>query len=647
MAYASKLEKLPLTYRWALSEEIDQLQEFVEASDDTSLITIGSGGSLTNAIFASVLHQYNGVTAQYLTPLELVSSDYCFRDKSVLIISAGGNNPDVLASLSAIAKKEPRELAVLCGSKKSRIGKVAKRYKFVRLCEFDSQYLQDGFLATNSVLAFAVLLFRAYKKYFNLEPPSSFDQLIGVKNGFLNEYWSYLKDKVSPLLGKGILFALFGKWGKPAAYDLESKLIESALRIIHVVDYRNFAHGRHNWLSKRGAETGVIAFVTREEKILAEKTLSILPSDIKVSTLKSEKQGPLATLELLIQDLVLTGILGEYSGMDPGRPRVPSFGRSLYHLKIPLELEELPPPFDSLSARDRAAIERKAGMTFSKLCLNKTAVEFWLNAYSSFVHRITGIAYDAAVFDYDGTLCAPSDRFTGPSETISKELNRILEYGLTIGIATGRGKSVKNDLRKIVEKRFWSNVLVGYYNGSDIGQLDDDSHPNLGLAMDQTIEKLIPQLQQNSYLNQIASYDIRPMQITFSPKGTISLNRLSVFLRSIIDSVAFPEIQVLESSHTIDLVAPRVTKLELVSKIRNKISRNGTKPAVLCIGDKGRWPGNDFALLSEVHSLSVDSVSADPHSCWNLAPEGYRGVQAMQYYFNKLRKRKNKIMLKP
>ncbi len=65
------------------------------------------------------------------------------------------------------------------------------------------------------------------------------------------------------------------------------------------------------------------------------------------------------------------------------------------------------------------------------------------------------------------------------------------------------------------------------------------------------------------------------------------------------------------------------------------IAKQLNKPTqTLCIGDKGKWPGNDFFLLSEKYSLSVDTVSPDFDSCWNLAPIGHRGVQAVLDYFN-------------
>lgn len=46
------------------------------------------------------------------------------------------------------------------------------------------------------------------------------------------------------------------------------------------------------------------------------------------------------------------------------------------------------------------------------------------------------------------------------------------------------------------------------------------------------------------------------------------------------------------------------------------------------------WPGNDSYMLKEPFSLSVDEVSPDPKTCWNLAPPGYRGVQATLAYLD-------------
>jgi hypothetical protein len=89
----------------------------------------------------------------------------------------------------------------------------------------------------------------------------------------------------------------------------------------------------------------------------------------------------------------------------------------------------------------------------------------------------------------------------------------------------------------------------------------------------------------------------------------------------------------LRSSHAMDVIAPSVSKQAVIDEVRQAI---GSESAILCIGDRGRWPGNDFALLSNPNSLSVDEVSPDPAQCWNIAPPGSRGVQAVVYYLEHL-----------
>lgn len=91
------------------------------------------------------------------------------------------------------------------------------------------------------------------------------------------------------------------------------------------------------------------------------------------------------------------------------------------------------------------------------------------------------------------------------------------------------------------------------------------------------------------------------------------------------------QLRVVASSHSVDVLASGVSKLAGVGAVRGR-SREPKCGRVLCIGDRGRWPGNDHALLSEPLSLSVHEVSTDPETCWNIAPPGHRGVQALLGY---------------
>lgn len=125
------------------------------------------------------------------------------------------------------------------------------------------------------------------------------------------------------------------------------------------------------------------------------------------------------------------------------------------------------------------------------------------------------------------------------------------------------------------------------------------------------------------------------MQITVQQRLLAPQAVVWDIVQQIANEVVPKGVTVLRSSHSVDILAPGVSKRTLVSRVRDVVG--DAEPAqVLCIGDRGRWPGNDFTLLSELFSLSVDEVSPDPKTCWNLASAGHRGVQATLDYLRSI-----------
>ena len=94
-----------------------------------------------------------------------------------------------------------------------------------------------------------------------------------------------------------------------------------------------------------------------------------------------------------------------------------------------------------------------------------------------------------------------------------------------------------------------------------------------------------------------------------------------------------------QSSHSIDILAPGVSKQSLIVALMEWLPQGHEDSAILCIGDRGRWPGNDFELLQHPLSLSVDQTSSDPDTCWNLAPPSSRHVDACLYYLRHMKVR--------
>ncbi|MGA2917608.1 HAD hydrolase family protein [Methanoregula sp.] len=620
--YSNELVKIDQTLNWALNEPIDFLESFFDRSYNSPLITIGSGGSYSAACMAALLHQNYGNMGIWVSPLEFTHAKKTVDSSNVLVISSEGHNTDILSIFEYAAKMEPLQLTALCMKKKSPLADLCKKYQFSEYCGFDIPSQKDGFLATNSLLATMILLIRCYQNIFQNIP--KFTNNIHLSEEKLKK----IHADSQKILNRDTLVVLYSGWGYPAAIDLESKSTEGAIVNVQLADYRNFAHGRHNWLAKNGGNSGIIALITPDDLELAEKTLSLIPDEIPILRITTQENGPTGTIEILIKIFHLVQILGQSKKIDPGMPKIPIFGRKIYHLKSKGYMweKQFPKAVDPLMA---IAIIRKNGCaSFGEI----VDLNYWKNAYKQYRERIESTSYGSLVFDYDGTLCDAKERYCGPSNEISSMLNYLLERNVTIGIATGRGKSVRTDLQKIIQKKYWDKVVIGYYNGSDIALLNNNNHPDLDRKGSNEIEELTDLIKKQDKLLTISNIKFRPHQISIEPKKKIYWARISQIINQYISSYRKFNLRLFESSHSFDIVDNSVSKINLVDECKKIAGKKSHSENVLCIGDKGKWPGNDFELLSTPYSLSVHTVSLDPTICWNLSPPGCRGIQSTLYY---------------
>ncbi len=627
--YGTQLRMLKDTYKWALDADIDKLKRSIELSVDSPLIAVGSGGSLTVASLAALLHTYStGRIASHMTPFEFVSQNNEIQNTAILMVTAGGRNSDILSTFKEIIFREPYQLTIICGRKHSPLSKLAQDYDYVRMIEFENlPFKKDGYISTNSLLAFSTLLVRSYlslceDKAMNL--PETLEDL--VCNGrTIEEYMETLQEKIAPILTKVTLVALYGNWSQPAGIDLESKFTEVALGNVRVSDYRNFGHGRHFWLARHHNTSGVLTFVDRDTKEISERTLVLIPSGIPALQLSVNCAGPVSSLAHLCNVLYIVKIAGDLEGIDPGKPGVPQFGRRLYNVRIKRDEMRMYRLMSKFRDNRVVAILRKYPQAFR----DKELLDLWTEAYMNFVDNLEKTQFRALVFDYDGTLCGPENRFLGPSKKIVDELIRILNAGIGIGIATGRGKSVRKDLQREIPEELWNNVLIGYYNGSDIAMLSENERPIRDGDINPVIESVHSMLR-DSWVNKICKLEPRPNQISVSEiKKPFTIRKVREILISLIDN---NNVQILESTHSLDILAPGVSKRSLVETVRQQYGCE-----VLCIGDKGKCPGNDYELLQQPYSLSVFEVSPDPNTCWNIADPGYRYTQATLEYLKSLR----------
>ena len=416
-----------------------------------------------------------------------------------------------------------------------------------------------------------------------------------------------------------------------AAIDLESKFTESALGNVQTADYRNFAHGRHHWLAKHPDQSSLIALITPDELETAEKTLDLIPKKIPVLRIVIPFRGVLANLAGLANVLKIVGSAGQARGIDPGRPGVPGFGRRIYHLRAN---EYVKSPDAQLPPLEAAAIERKSGTSIERI-KTEGNLQVYRQSYSEFIHRLEATPFFGIVFDYDGTLCDERRRREGLTVEVARALTGLLRSRIAIGIATGRGKSVREALQACIPKKHWREIVIGYYNGGDIALLSDDNRPDKTPETCSSLRPAAQAIKAHVLLAQLAEFEFRLPQIKIEAKKPSNTEIVWELLQQTVYSLEIPGVSLLRSSHSIDVVAPGVSKRAVIARLAELIGRDNS--SILCIGDRGQWPGNDFDMLNVPCSLSVDEVPRDLGVCWNLALPGHRGSQAVLDLLRRLR----------
>lgn len=624
--YAGEMKRLSETFRWATQVDVKVLRQAVRAAGLSSLRAIGSGGSLTAAHALATFHQrFTRRIAAVATPLEAIGEPLD-TNVSTWLLSAAGGNVDILAAARALIRREPRQLAVLCGRDDSPLAELCRAHPFADLLIYPPPAGKDGFLATNSLLAFTTLLARAYSAEF--AGAAHWAEAVACVLPMLDESETEWEATTAPLWSRPTTLVLHGPSSRIGAIDLESKFTEAALGNLQLADYRNFAHGRHHWLAKRADVSAVLAFITEGDRSLAERTLALIPQDIPQARLFLPGNVSAAALISLLAALRITGWAGIARGIDPGRPGVPEFGRKLYNMPVPRAVGAAE---DDPSPRDAAAIMRKAGIPANHL-IASGEYDGWRSALDAFRSRLSEARFAGIVFDYDGTIVDTRDRFRPPPMDIASELTRLAELGAWIAIATGRGASVRRDLQACLPRPLWERFLIGYYNGAETARLDNDGAPDGRDVPIERLGELALALRAQPELARAAKQTDRPYQITLEAARVLPESRLWDLAHQVILIAGLTDVCVTRSSHSIDIVAAGVSKLNVVARMRELV---GTAP-LLTIGDRGRWPGNDYELLREPYSLGVDEISVDPATCWNLAHPGQRGPAATLDYLRSL-----------
>lgn len=591
-SYAAEIEELQLTFEGVTDPAVGESVANAVCVHQP-MVFVGSGGALALARFAADLHVHStGHLATALTPLEAATADLS-RQTGLVLFTARGRNPDAALAVKSARRRGANFLGVVSARNRGELP-AALGAADVRVATVPTP--RDGFLATNSLLAMAAALCAAHGV-----------ALPGTLPGFA-------ADEFRPV--RRVCLAVTGPGLAAVGVDLEARLVETGLASVQLADYRNLAHGRHVGLLRNADVSTVIATIDPSSEAIAARTLELLPDEVDIAVLRTGLHWPLSVLDLIVRSMKVVAATGESAGIDPGRPGVAGFGRSLYHLPAQKLLETpTPDPVGrKLLLRDRKGLIRQ---TYEGVLAG------WLDA----MRKAT---IQAVVLDYDGTVCSTEGRYDPPDRKVQNQVERLLDAGIRIGFATGRGKSLHADTRAWLPEEHWPHVHVGLYNGTHLLRLADDPPSVNGLG-----EHLAEAARRIHELGQVGlETEERQTQLQVSHSiGEMKGSDLLPLVRSVLSREPRLNLQAVASGHSVDIIESGAGKLAVLQSLEREIDGG----SVLAIGDQGQVDGNDFQMLaSSTTTLSVDRCSLDPTRCWNLDRRGEAGPDLLVRYLRAL-----------
>ena len=604
--FTEKLNGLPTTLNLMQTFDPSGLRNALERSKSRRVIAVGAGGSHVSAAYLATCRQTLGhAVTTVQTPMEAVLDSSAIHEAGVWIFSASADNADAAAVARAARARGCTDLVICTRNPNGIVANWVEAHGG-EVHVFPVADAKDGYLATHSLIATLAGLLLATEAFSEGHSINTLDLLSHILSRSLDADIRIERLKAVANLGSdSTLVAIIDPQLMPLRSLIETSIWEAAICPVQVTDARNFAHGRHAWLHHRGDRTWIFAATGDLSRGSWEAIQNALPSQLPVITTDYNGCGRLETARALIDGLGWIEAMGASVGIDPGKPGTGAFAKAIYEDK---SLEDLAIQLSS-PVRQKLANAALLGTSLKN-------VEQAASAWHRHVDGLCNVIIGGLVIDYDGTVVTTESRFHPADIEIVTELVRLHHLGVVIAFASGRGKSLGHDLRRVLPIEMLEDVLVGYYNGGhlrmaaiDIEAPSERPRPNPII-----VEVIHWMKNQPNLFIQSCTLDIKKIQIAINISNLARPHSFANDIREC-PAIAKGHAKVLASAHSYDIVPSTSSKLRVVDKLKEQI---GTDRAVFSIGDSGGPSGNDHALLARPHGVSVGTVCDDTEGTWSL-----------------------------
>ena len=315
------LDGIEETLRFVEGVNVDTLHKFFFENPERPLIATGHGGKYAPAVYAALLYgTYQGlgraVTCYSCNSL----SDAVIRNSKILLVSKGMANIDITYIANRCIELNPQNtcaIRIKCEDEEKKykdlVAKLERECKDYSL-KFDIE-VADNFISIRSIFFYMSLLYKAFTgdSDFVSELELNKDPLANYSYGSADGLMEV------PTLDKINRFTvLYGSYGEPIAYNIESNIVESGIGSCMISDYKNYTHGRFmvegNYIKSEYhplTEAALICIVTPREAQIYEDLIAEMPPHLPIITIRTDLITPLATIDLLYKANWFVAYLGE------------------------------------------------------------------------------------------------------------------------------------------------------------------------------------------------------------------------------------------------------------------------------------------------------------------------------------------------
>jgi fructoselysine-6-P-deglycase FrlB-like protein len=287
---------------------------------------IGTGGSFVVASFIAQLISKNKKNIVLpIKPFDFIRMG--FNVPFAILISNSGKTPDIMSAFKQAQNMGIPKVLLISGNKQLESMDILRKDNDILL--YTGANEDRGFLSVLGVIIPCFLSWAVSEEiWFKDEGYRYFNDLYLKSEIKVNNNFSKYKRNVDFKISGRKSIILGGGFAWPAMLNIESKMVESNFGRPQISEIKDYSHGR--FVSSMDQNVLAIVCGMPDDKEFRDFLIERLKDRNDVIEINSEEDGPIGSLELLLQSEHLMRCFTEKENIDISKPKIPRKGLELY-----------------------------------------------------------------------------------------------------------------------------------------------------------------------------------------------------------------------------------------------------------------------------------------------------------------------------